>query len=155
MTIDRAAASAAMAKARAAAGPLAEKVFQYTDLIESTVKAAKQPGFTEAGWAGLEALIATDRFERIGNFRERMDWPQYRAMLTQWGTTTGFWSNFRRITEVGRLVFLELEEHNTPRDGEESVVNSLSLYEFDADGRLCHLDIYLQYLPPGMEPGRG
>ena len=29
--------------------------------------------------------------------------------------------------------------------GAESVVNSLSLYEFDAAGNLVHLDIYLQH----------
>ncbi len=155
MTIDRAAAQAAMAAARAAAGPLAAKVFRYSDLIESTVKAAKDPAFTAAGWADLEALIAVDSFERVGNFKERMDWPAYRAMLTQWGTTTAFWSNFRAITEAGNRVFLELEEHNTPAGAPESVVNSLSLYEFDDAGKLCHLDIYLQYLPPGMDSTGG
>ena len=72
----------------------------------------------------------------------------YVAMLTRWGTTTDFWSNFRRISEVGNVVFLELEEHNTPRGGEESVVNSLSLYEFDEGGKMVHLDIYLQMAPP-------
>jgi hypothetical protein len=155
MTIDRAAAQAAMAAARAAAGPLAAKVFRYSDLIESTVKAAKDPAFTAAGWADLEALIAVDSFERVGNFKERMDWPTYRAMLTQWGTTTEFWSNFRAITEAGNRVFLELEEHNTPHGAPESVANSLSVYEFDAAGQLCHLDIYLQYVPPGMAAPTG
>ena len=119
------------------------------------MKAAKDPAFTPSGWAGLEALIAIDSFERVGNFMERMDWPTYRAMLTQWGTTTAFWSNFRGITEVGNRVFLELEEHNTPAGAPESIANSLSLYEFDAAGKLCHLDIYLQYVPPGMAtPGQ-
>lgn len=131
-------------------GPLARKVLQYGETIERTVEAAKEPGFTLEGWAELEELIAVDAFERVGNFREVMTWPQYRDMLTQWATTTDFWSKFRRISEVGNLVFLELEEHNTPRGGEESVVNSLSLYEFDRDGKLCHLDIYLQYQPSGQ-----
>ncbi len=136
-------------------GPLARKVLAYIDCIEKTVTAAKDPAFGEAGWAQLEAMIATDSFERVGNFKEVMTWPQYRAMLTQWGTTTAFWSNFRRISEVGNRVFLELEEHNTPAGQEETVVNSLSLYEFDTAGKLAHLDIYLQYLPPGMDMAWG
>jgi hypothetical protein len=131
-------------------GPLACKVLQYGEVIERTVEAAKEPGFTVAGWAELEELIDTEGFERVGNFKEVMTWPQYRDMLTQWGTTTDFWSRFRRISETGNLVFLELEEHNTPRGGQESVVNSLSLYEFNKDGKLCHLDIYLQYQPSGQ-----
>ena len=67
----------------------------------------------------------------------------------QWAPATDFRSRFRRISEVGNLVFLELEEHNTPPGGAESVVNSLTLCEFDDAARLVHLDIYLQH---GMSP---
>jgi len=126
-------------------------VFRYNELIEQVVAAAKAPGFTPDRWKALEEVIDPVKFERVGNFKEVMDWPAYIAMLTAWGTTTDFWSNFRRISEVGNCVFLELEEHNTPADGPESVANSLSVYEFDAAGRIVHLDIYLQYVPPGME----
>lgn len=143
-TVDRRDADARLARARASAGPLARKVLRYTELIAETVRNAKSPDFTEAGWAELESLIAVDRFERVGNFREVMDWPAYRAMLTAWGTSTEFWSSFRRISEVGKVVFLELEEHNTPAGMAETVVNSLSVYEFDDAGLLVHLDIYLQ-----------
>ena len=128
----------------ATVGPLSRKVLQYGDRIEETVRKAKEPGFAASGWDSLGELVAVDSFERIGNYMERMTWPQYTQMLTQWGTTTDFWSKFRRISETGNLVFLELEEHNTPKDGPETVVNSLSLYEFDASGKICHLDIYLQ-----------
>ncbi len=128
-------------------GPHSRKVLAYGECIERTVKAAKNPDFGDEGWAELEAMLNVRAFIRVGNFKEVMTWPQYRAMLTQWGTTTDFWSNFRRISEVGNLVFLELEEHNTPQGGTETVVNSLSLYEFDAAGKLVHLDIYLQMAP--------
>lgn len=131
-------------------GPLSAKVLRYTDLIEQTVKAAKQPGFTAADWSVLSEVVATDSFERVGNFLEVMDWDGYTRMLTEWGTTTDFWSKFRRISEAGNVVFLELEEHNTPAGQPESVVNSLSVYEFGDDGRIRHLDIYLQYRPEGM-----
>lgn len=130
----------------AVTGAFSSKVMRYGEIIERTVKKAKEPGFSEkTGWAELEELIALDTFERVGNDKARMGWPVYRGLLTQWATTTDFWSEFHRISEVGNLVFLELTEHNTPRGGVESVVNSLSLYEFDADGKLCHLDIYLQH----------
>lgn len=135
----------------ASVGPLARKVLRYNELIEQVVEAAKAPGFDPSGWNVLAEVVSVDSFERVGNFKERMDWNGYVAMLTQWGTTTDFWSRFRRISETGNLVFLELEEHNTVRGQEETVVNSLSLYEFDAGGKICHLDIYLQYQPPGFE----
>jgi hypothetical protein len=131
-------------------GPLSARVLRYTDLIEQTVKAAKQPGFDAGGWAVLGEVVAIDTFQRVGNFLEVMDWAGYVDMLTQWGTTTDFWSRFRRISEAGNVVFLELEEHNTPAGGAETVVNSLSVYEFDDAGKIRHLDIYLQYRPEGM-----
>ena len=49
------------------------------------------------------------------------------------------------IRTLAALGFLELTEHNTPRGGQESVVNSMSVYEYDAAGKLVHLDIYLQH----------
>ena len=126
-------------------GPLSRKALAYGEAIERAVAAAKQPGFGEDGWAEVEAMIDVAAFERVGNFMERQNWPEYRAMLTQWGTTTAFWSKFRRISETGDLVFLELEEHNTPAGGAETVVNSLSLYEFGDAGKLVRLHIYLQH----------
>lgn len=126
-------------------GANGRRVLAYGECIERTVRAAKEPGFTLSGWAELEAMLDVDRFERVGNMMERQTWPQYRDLLTRWAGSTEFWSRFRRITEAGNLVFLELEEHNTPKDGPESVVNSVSVYEFDAAGKLVHLDIYLQH----------
>ena len=109
------------------------------------MRAAKEPGFTEAGWDELASLMDTAKFRRVGNDKVDMGWQVYRGLLTKWATTTDFWSEFHRISEAGNCVFLELTEHNTPRGGAESVVNSLSLYEFDDVGKLVHLDIYLQH----------
>jgi hypothetical protein len=129
----------------AVTGAYARKVLEYGEIIERTVRAAKEPGFTEAGWNELAGLLDVAKFERVGNDKVAMDWAIYRGLLTRWATTTDFWSEFRRISEVGNLVFLELTEHNTPRGGAESVVNSCTLYEFDEAGMLVHLDIYLQH----------
>ena len=132
--------------ASAVDGPLARKVLEYTETIERIVVSAKDPGFdAEAGWANLEALLDVARFERVGNDKARMGWAVYRDLLNKWGGTTEFWKEFHRISEVGSRVFLELTEHNTPKGGAESVVNSMSVYEFDDAGRLVHLDIYLQH----------
>ena len=126
-------------------GPLARKVLHYGDVMERTVVAAKAPGFTDAGWDELAALMDTAKFQRVGNDKAVMGWEVYRGLLTGWATTTDFWAQFHRISEVGNVVFLELTEHNTPRGGMESVVNSMSVYQYDEAGKLIHLDIYLQH----------
>ena len=134
----------------AVTGVYARKVLQYGDVIERIVRAAKEPGFDANGWDELAALLDTDKFERVGNDKVARGWAGYRdELLTPWATSTDFWSEFRRITEVGKLVVLELTEHNTQRSGlgggAESVVNSCTLYEFNDAGQLVHLDIYLQH----------
>jgi hypothetical protein len=123
----------------------AAKVLAYTDCIKRTVDAAKAPGFDESGWDELASLLDTARFERVGNDKVAMGWDVYRGLLTIWGTTTDFWSEFRRVSEAGNRVFLELTEHNTPRGDAESVANSCTVYEFDDAGKIIHLDIYLQH----------
>ena len=130
----------------AVTGPLALKVLAYSETIERIVVSAKDPGFdAEAGWASLEAMLDVERFERVGNDKARMGWAAYRDLLNAWAGTTAFWKEFHRISEVGGRVFLELTEHNTPKGGTESVVNSMSVYAFDDAGKLVHLDIYLQH----------
>ena len=71
------------------------------------------------------------------------DLAEYVGFLTGWATSAEWEGSFKRITEAPGLVFLELEERS--RYGEmTSVVNSVSVYEFDEDGKIVHLDIYLQ-----------
>lgn len=129
----------------AVTGKNALKVLAYTDTIKRTVEAAKDPGFDASGWDELAALLDTYAFVRVGNDKVSMGWEVYRGLLMQWGGTTDFWAEFHRISQVGNLVFLELTEHNTPRGGAESIVNSLTSYEFDAAGKLVRLGIYLQH----------
>ncbi len=130
----------------AVSGQLALNVMAYSETIERIVISAKDPQFdAEAGWAELEALINVEKFERVGNDRARMGWGGYRDLLNAWAGTTEFWKEFHRISEVDGRVFLELTEHNTPKGGAESVVNSMSVYAFDDAGKLVHLDIYLQH----------
>lgn len=125
-------------------------VLDYSLVMKRMVDEAKKPGFSEASWAPLAELVAVDEFERVGNFMEVYDWPGYIAFLTKWAMSSEWECSFKRITEVKGRVFLELEERSKV-GGYSSVVNSLTVYEFNAAQKLRHLDIYLQMpLPEGM-----
>ena len=111
---------------------------------------AKKPGFSVASWAPLAEFVDVDAFERVGNFKEVMSWTDYVGFLTNWATTSEWEGSFKRVTEHDNVVFLELEERS--RVGpHSSVVNSVSVYEFNAAGKLKHLDIYLQMEPMPAE----
>ena len=130
------------------------KVLDYSQVIARLMDEAKQPGFAQENWAPLAALVDTARFTRVGNFKEVMNWEEYTAFLTSWAAGAEWECSFKRITEQGNLVFLELEERSRV-GGHTSIVNSLSLYEFDHDGRIVHVDVYLQMplLDPAMLQG--
>ena len=100
-----------------------------------------------SGWAPLAELVAVDEFERVGNFKEVMDWSGYVEFLTNWAKSSEWECTFKRITESGGVVFLELEERSRIGDF-SNVVNSVSVYEFDDAGRIRHIDVYLQMALP-------
>jgi hypothetical protein len=129
---------------------LSRKVLEYSQLMKRMVDEAKQPGFSEASWAPLAAHVDTERFERVGNFKEVMTWQEYVAFLTPWAMHCGWECSFKRVTEAPGRVFLELEERSEA-GGVTSTVNSVSVYEFDDAGKLVHLDIYLQMPMPDPE----
>ena len=98
---------------------------------------------TEADLAPLDELVAVDEFERVGIWRERQTWREYVRYLAEWAGATGFSSELRRVTETGRLVFLELAER-LERDGGVIEKNSMMAYEFDANDRIRSLYVYHQ-----------
>lgn len=122
-------------------------VLEYAATTGRLVAHAKAPGFTEDDWAPLAKLVDTENFLRVGAFKEEMDWAGYVAFLTGWATTSEWECTFKRITEHGDLVFLELEERSVVGDF-RSIVNSLSVYAFSGDGRIRRLDLYLQMALP-------
>ena len=129
---------------------LSGTVLQYCQLMKELVDSAKRPGFNRAGWEPLAAMVAVEEFERVGNFKEVMDWSGYLDFLTGWARSCDWECSFRRVTEGSDRVFLELEERS--RVGDHcSVVNSVSVYEFNAAGKIRHLDIYLQMALPDPE----
>ena len=129
---------------------LSRKALEYTQTSKRLFEAAKQPGFSAESMASLAALVATERFERVGNFKEVMAWDDYVGFLTAWAPTAEWECSFKRVTEAPDLAILELEER-TAAGEHRSVVNSVSVYEFDADGLIAHLDIYLQMPMPDPE----
>ena len=122
---------------------LSEKVLEYDRIVSQLVLDAKKPGFSRASWAPLAELINVDEFERIGIWRETMTWEQYVDFLTEWAGSKGFETVLRRITEHGPLVFFEVEEQHF-RDDKLTIINSLSVFEFDENQKIRHLDVYLQ-----------
>ncbi|MGW0160896.1 hypothetical protein ACWDUN_16470 [Mycobacterium sp. NPDC003323] len=122
-------------------------VLEYAHITGRLVTEAKKPGFGADDWAPLAALVDTAKFTRVGAFKEQMDWSEYVEFLTGWATTSEWECTFKRITEHNELVFLELEERSVVGDF-RSVVNSLSVYAFSDDGRIRHLDLYLQMALP-------
>jgi hypothetical protein len=100
-----------------------------------------------ADWAPLEALVATENFKRTGVFREVQNWPQYAEMLTAWARSIDtFETTVRRMTETSNLVFYEIEERHY-RGNSVTVVNSMTVFSFDENGKIHHLDVYLQQSP--------
>ena len=122
-------------------------VLEYGLITKSLVDRAKEPGFTTANWAPLAELVATDEFVRVGNFKEVMNWTEYVDFLTGWASASQWEGLFKRVTEVGGLVFLELEERSSVGDF-SNVVNSVSVYEFDESDKIRRIDVYLQMALP-------
>lgn len=127
---------------------LSRVVLDYSMIVKQVVDSAKKEGFSAASWTPLAELVDTEKFERVGNFKEVMSWQGYVDFLTRWAPSADWECSFKRITEKPGVVFLELEERSSAA-GFNSAVNSLSVYEFNAAGKITHVDIYLQMeLPP-------
>ena len=121
-------------------GPLTQKVMQYQDTVRQLVPTVKTP----EDWAPLASLIAVERFQRIGTFLEVQNWQQYAEMLTGWANSVdSVETTVRRVTELSGLVYFEIEERHF-FGGNAHVVNSMSVFEFDADGKIRHIAVYLQ-----------
>ncbi len=124
-------------------GKYARAVTRYNQIMQEVSDKAKAPGFTKDGWHALTEIVDADHFQRLGNFMEVQTWPEYVDMLFAWGASTKFSSEFRRMIEnendTGGIVTLELQENNNG-----GLVNSLSMYELNPEGKLLRLHIYLQ-----------
>ncbi|OBK80788.1 hypothetical protein [Mycobacterium sp. 1164985.4] len=118
-------------------------VLEYSRTTKRLVDAAKDPEFTSTGWAPLAEFVDVDNIVRVGPFKEVMDWPAYVEFLTNWAKSSEWDCAFQRLTETPDVVFLELEERSRIGDF-SSVVNSVSVYEFNADNKIRRIAVYLQ-----------
>ncbi len=125
-------------------------VLEYCLTTKRLVDEAKRPGFSKDSWAPLAELIDTGAFVRVGNFKEVMNWQSYVEFLTTWAMASNWECSFRRITESGNVVFLELEERSRIGDFSNSV-NSISVYEFDDADKITRIDVYLQMAMPSAD----
>ena len=80
----------------------------------------------------------------MGTFLEVQNWNEYTGMLTRWvSATESFETTVRRISETGALVYYEIEERHLRGDN-VNVINSMTVFEFDANDRIRRLNVYLQ-----------
>ncbi len=122
------------------AGPLTRTVLEYEQTMKRLV-----PGLESAAdWAPLAEFVAVDEFERIGTFLEVQNWQQYTDMITGWARATeSFETTVLRISEIDSLVYFEIEERHF-RAGGVNVVNSMTVFEFNDEGKIRRLNVYLQ-----------
>jgi hypothetical protein len=121
-------------------GPLTTRVLEYQDLTKRLAPSARTP----EDWAPLAELVAVEEFQRVGTFLEVQTWPEYTEMLTRWGSGIDrFDTTVRRVDELPRRVYFEVEERHH-RGSAVTVVNSLSIFEFNEESKISRLDVYLQ-----------
>jgi hypothetical protein len=122
------------------AGLLTEMVLEYDRTMKRLVAEDENPG----DWSPLTRFVAVDDFERVGTFLEVQNWRQYMEMLTRWASATErFETSVRRISEIDALVYYEIEERHFRGDS-VTVVNSMTVFEFDVHHKICHLNVYVQ-----------
>ena len=127
-------------------GPLTRRVYGF---VETQKQILARGVSCEADWDPLTEFIDPERFERVGAYLERLDWPDYKKFLTGWmaGGTRFEFTEFQ-ISEVGNSVFQEIEERHWR--GEQFIrKNVIAVYKFDDEQRLVHLDIYEQATDSG------
>ena len=126
-------------------GPLLVRVIDYQDTVKRMVRIAVTP---EDWVEPLSEFIAVDDFGRTGPFLDVQDFRQYTEMVNGWARgTQDFDTTVRRITEVPQRVYFEVEERHQ-KGSATLTVNSMNVFEFDDDGKIRHLDVFLQQPPP-------
>ena len=135
--------------------PLSALVLDYSRRIRDLVDAVKVgPAEGAAALARLEEMVDTASFERVGTYMECVRWDEYCRLLMDWGRDFNWDCHVRRVSECDGYAMLELTEFGeyAPRK-EMDIVCSLSIYEFNAMGKINHLDVYLQRANKEPSPG--
>jgi len=130
-------------------------VLEFLTIMHSVVNKDKQPAITAEDWAPLGELVDQDKFHRVGNFGEHVNWEEYVDLLVRWANSSWWTGHIFRIREVPAtqsepaLVYLESEErsntdHPVREDGDYSTLPSIAVYQFDDNGKITALHVYDQ-----------
>ncbi len=125
------------------------KVLHLIHTMHGLVERGKTRGnVTDADWEVLGDIVEFEDFERIGPFHDALDWAGYCAMLTGWVNHTEGWDPvIKRTAEAPGTVFAQCEEMLT--QGDEVVpFYSLSMYDFNAAGKIHRISVYMQQDAP-------
>jgi hypothetical protein len=66
-------------------------------------------------------LSQTKTFERVGIFKEVVNWQEYADLLTSWASRSSWEFRIRRISEQPGCVFLELEEFSHYKESSDAI----------------------------------
>jgi hypothetical protein len=141
--------------AQAGHGPLARKTLEFLMTMQRIVNLPKQPAITPADWAPLGELLDREKFHRIGNFGESVNWSEYAELLTRWANSSWYAGYIWRLREApaspGKpgVVYVESEErsnteHPVREDGDYQTLASIGAWQFDDEGLITALHIYDQ-----------
>ena len=136
-------------------GPLSRRVLEFLSVMDRVVNLPKEPAITAADWAPLGELVDRERFHRVGNFGEQVNWEEYTELLVRWANMSWWKGYIWRLREVpaapGRpgIAYLESEErsnreHPVREDGDYETLDSIAAYEFDEAGKITALHVYDQ-----------
>lgn len=130
---------------------LSRKAIEYGMFQKKIMDRARgtDNGYSPDEWLGLKDLVTED-FERIGTFKEVMTIDTMIGFLQKWSPTADWEGSFKRVSEYDNVVVLELEER-VKDGGEWNAVNTVSIYEYNPEGLLRHLDVYIQSPPGSVE----
>lgn len=119
-----------------------KKAVSFGDRMAAIVNGTSDQSFE----AALSPLVNPDRFRRRGNERTEWDWPAYIAMLGQWNQADGkYEKTLHRASEAGNVVYLDLDERSTHKDGTVSALRSISIYEFDEADKIVGVDVIMGF----------
>jgi hypothetical protein len=139
---------------RQSLGVRAAIVVEMLAVMERVVNQDKSVPVTAADWAPFAALVDEQRFHRVGNFGEEVDWSAYLNLLVGWANHGWFEDHVWRLREIPAtadepaLVLIESEERSRiegpVNEGPYTTLASAAVYEFDAADRIVGLHVYDQ-----------
>jgi len=118
-------------------------VRRWADIYAEICRESQHRQIVAEDFDPIANMVATDKFIRIGIYKDEANWPLCLEKYLQFAGTSLWTGKLRYINTVGNLVFQELEETIT-RDNGENVIYTMSVYEFDDNDKVVGLRVYMQ-----------